>query len=36
MVNWTHGWFHPDGPVGPDEIARAFSAVAIDGLRTRN
>jgi AcrR family transcriptional regulator len=35
MVNWTHRWFHPDGPVGPDEIARTFSAVAIDGLRKR-
>lgn len=33
MVNWTHRWFHPDGPIGPDEVARAFSLIAIDGLR---
>lgn len=36
MVNWTHRWFHPDGPVGPDEVARAFSTVAIEGLRKRD
>jgi AcrR family transcriptional regulator len=36
MVNWTHRWFHPDGPVGSDEIARTFSMVAIDGLRKRD
>lgn len=35
MVNWTHRWFHPDGPVGPDEISRTFSRLAIDGLRKR-
>jgi TetR/AcrR family transcriptional regulator, cholesterol catabolism regulator len=35
MVNWTHRWFHPDGPVGPDEVAKAFSVVAIEGLRKR-
>ena len=36
MVNWTHRWFHPDGPVSSDEIARTFSMVAIDGPRKRN
>jgi TetR/AcrR family transcriptional regulator, cholesterol catabolism regulator len=35
MVNWTHRWFHPDGPVGSDEIARTFSVMAIEGLRKR-
>jgi len=33
MANWTHRWFNPDGPVGPEEVGRAFSALAIDGLR---
>lgn len=36
MVNWTHRWFHPDGPVGPDEVSRAFSTIAIEGLRKRD
>lgn len=35
MVNWTHRWFHPDGPVGPDEVSSTFSKLAIDGLRKR-
>lgn len=33
MANWTHRWFHPDGPVGPDEVAKAFATMAVDGLR---
>lgn len=36
MINWTHRWFHPDGPVGPDEVAKAFSVVAVEGLRKRD
>lgn len=36
MVNWTHRWFDPDGPVGPDEVARTFATLAIEGLRRRD
>ncbi|HEY6762268.1 MAG TPA: TetR family transcriptional regulator [Baekduia sp.] len=32
MVNWTHRWFDPDGPVGSDEVGRAFASIAVDGL----
>lgn len=33
MVNWTHRWFNPDGPIGAEEVGRAFAGVALDGLR---
>jgi TetR/AcrR family transcriptional regulator, cholesterol catabolism regulator len=36
MANWTHRWFHPDGPVGADEVGRAFAKLAIEGLRARD
>ncbi|HET6509972.1 MAG TPA: TetR family transcriptional regulator [Baekduia sp.] len=32
MVNWSHRWFDPDGPVGSDEVGRAFASMAVDGL----
>jgi AcrR family transcriptional regulator len=35
MANWTHRWFHPDGPVGADEVGRAFAKLAIEGLKAR-
>jgi TetR/AcrR family transcriptional regulator, cholesterol catabolism regulator len=35
MVNWTHRWFQPDGPVGAGEVGKAFAALAIEGLKTR-
>jgi len=34
MVNWTHRWFNPDGPIGAEEVGRAFAGVALAGLRT--
>lgn len=36
MINWTHRWFHPDGPLSAEEVARTFASLAIDGLRRRN
>jgi TetR/AcrR family transcriptional regulator, cholesterol catabolism regulator len=33
MVNWTHRWFDPNGPVGPSEVGRAFAGLAADGVR---
>jgi AcrR family transcriptional regulator len=35
MVNWTHRWFNPDGPVDAEEVGRAFAAIAIEGLKAR-
>ena len=33
MVNWMYQWYRPRGRKRPDEIARTFADVAIDGLR---
>lgn len=33
-VNWIPRWFDPGGPAEPEEIARAFAADLIDGLKT--
>ena len=35
MANWSHRWFHPDGPVSAGEIGQAFAVLAINGLRVR-
>lgn len=35
MLNWTHRWFKPDGPVDADDIAKAFSTLTVEGLRNR-
>lgn len=32
MLNWTHRWFDPHGPVGAGEVAHAFSTITIEGL----
>jgi TetR/AcrR family transcriptional regulator, cholesterol catabolism regulator len=32
MVNWSHRWFTPDGPVGPREVSDAFARMATEGL----
>ena len=35
MLAWTHRWFDPDGLVDPEDIAQAFTKLAVDGLRKR-
>ena len=35
MLNWSHRWFDPNGPVDTDEVARAFASLAVDGLKKR-
>jgi AcrR family transcriptional regulator len=35
MLNWTHRWFDPDGPVGAAEVAHAFSTITIEGLAAK-
>lgn len=34
MLNWTHNWFKPSGPVGRDDIADMAAAAALAALRT--
>jgi AcrR family transcriptional regulator len=34
-VNWIARWFSPGGPASAEEIADAFSALFLDGLRAR-
>jgi AcrR family transcriptional regulator len=35
MLNWTHRWFDPNGPVDADDVAAAFATLAVEGLRQR-
>jgi AcrR family transcriptional regulator len=35
MLNWSHRWFDPDGPVDTNEVAKAFASLAVDGLKKR-
>jgi AcrR family transcriptional regulator len=35
MLNWTHRWFDPDGPLDADDVARAFACLSVDGLKNR-
>lgn len=33
MINWTHTWFDPAGPVSPDELADMVSGLILPGDR---
>jgi AcrR family transcriptional regulator len=33
MMNWMYQWYRPRGRKGPEEIARTFADVVLDGLR---
>jgi AcrR family transcriptional regulator len=33
MVNWSHRWFKPDGPVSAADVGETFAKLACDGLR---
>ena len=33
MLNWTHNWFKPSGPVGRDEIADMAAAATLGALQ---
>jgi TetR/AcrR family transcriptional regulator, cholesterol catabolism regulator len=33
MVNWSHRWFRPDGPVSAADVGETFAKLACDGLR---
>lgn len=35
MVNWSHRWFDPNGPIDATEVGRAFAKLACDGLVAR-
>lgn len=32
IINWTHTWYRPEGPVPPEEIADMATAMALKGL----
>jgi AcrR family transcriptional regulator len=32
MINWTHTWFHPEGPITPEELADMAVNLMLDGL----
>jgi len=32
MINWTHTWWNPAGPLGPDAIAQQVAAIFLHGL----
>lgn len=32
MVNWSHRWFRPDGPVSAADVGEMFAKLACDGL----
>jgi TetR/AcrR family transcriptional regulator, cholesterol catabolism regulator len=32
MVNWSHRWFQPDGPVSAADVGETFARLACDGL----
>jgi AcrR family transcriptional regulator len=32
MVNWTHRWYRPSGPVSAEDIGEAFASLTLDGL----
>jgi len=33
MLNWTHRWFVPDGPMTGREVAEAFWSIFMEGMR---
>jgi AcrR family transcriptional regulator len=34
MINWTHNWYRPDGPIAPEALADMAVDLFLDGLRT--
>ncbi len=35
MLNWTHRWFDPNGPVETSDVANTFAVLAVEGLLNR-
>jgi AcrR family transcriptional regulator len=35
MINWSHRWFDPNGPIDAIAVGRAFARVACEGLVVR-
>jgi AcrR family transcriptional regulator len=35
MLNWTHRWFDPNGPIDSDDVSEAFATLAVEGLLQR-
>jgi len=32
MINWTHTWYRPDGPIGPEQPADLAADLFLNGL----
>ena len=32
MINWTHTWYRPDGPIGPEQLADLAADVFLHGV----
>jgi AcrR family transcriptional regulator len=32
MINWTHTWYRPDGPIGPEQLADLAADLFLNGL----
>jgi AcrR family transcriptional regulator len=32
LINWTHTWYRPDGPIAPDAYADLAATMLLDGL----
>ena len=32
MINWTHTWYRPDGPIGPEQLADLAADLFLHGL----
>ncbi|MHB1206247.1 MAG: TetR/AcrR family transcriptional regulator [Rhodospirillaceae bacterium] len=33
MINWTHTWFHPEGPASADAIADLIADIILNGIK---
>jgi AcrR family transcriptional regulator len=32
MINWTHTWYRPDGPIGPEQLADLAADLFLNGV----
>jgi len=32
MINWTHTWYRPDGPIAPEQLADLAADVFLHGV----
>jgi hypothetical protein len=32
MINWTHTWYRPEGPIGPEQLADLAADLFLNGV----